>query len=76
MLTTHVKDRAEAQTDAMTEKQRQAIKRLANDLHRLNTSMIEAVNSGISVELQRGARHHAEGGYWGDLMIPVVMKKG
>lgn len=76
MLTTHVKDRAEAQTDAMSEKQRQAIKRLANDLHRLNTSMIEAVNAGISVELQRGARHHAEGGYWGDLMIPVVMKKG
>ncbi len=76
MLTTHVKDRAEAQTEEMSEKQRLAIKRLANDLHRLNTSMIEAVNAGISVELQRGARHHAEGGFWGDLMIPVVMRKG
>jgi hypothetical protein len=40
----------------------------------LNNSMIEAVNSGISIELQRGARHHAEGGYWGDLMIPQVVK--
>ena len=75
MLTTHVKDRAEAQSTEMSDKQRDAIKRLANDLHRLNTSMIDAVNAGISIELQRGARHHAEGGYWGDLMIPVVMKK-
>jgi hypothetical protein len=75
MLTTHVKDRAEAQSTEMNDKQRQAVKRLASDLHRLNTSMIDAVNAGISIELQRGARHHAEGGYWGDLMIPVVVRK-
>jgi hypothetical protein len=75
MLITHVKDRAEAQSTEMSDKQRDAIKRLANDLHRLNTSMIDAVNAGISIELQRGARHHAEGGYWGDLMIPVVLRK-
>lgn len=75
MLTTHVKDRADAQSTDMNDKQRDAVKRLANDLHRLNTSMIDAVNAGISIELQRGARHHAEGGYWGDLMIPVVMRK-
>jgi hypothetical protein len=75
MLITHVKDRAAAQSTEMSDKQRDAIKRLANDLHRLNTSMIDAVNAGISIELQRGARHHAEGGYWGDLMIPVVMRK-
>jgi hypothetical protein len=76
MLKTHVKDRAEAQAISMNDKQRKAIARLANDLHRLNTSVIDAVNSGISIELQRGARHHANGGYWGDLMIPVVMKQG
>jgi hypothetical protein len=76
MLKTHVKDRAEAQAITMNDKQRKAIARLANDLHRLNTSVIDAVNSGISIELQRGARHHANGGYWGDLMIPVVMKQG
>jgi len=73
MLQTHVRDRAEAQTSSMTEKQAEAIRRLANDLHRLNTAMIAAVESGLSVELQRGARHHANGG-WGDLMIPVVVK--
>ncbi|MFT3987428.1 hypothetical protein [Aestuariivirga sp.] len=73
MLQTHVRDRAEAQTSSMTDKQAEAIRRLANDLHRLNTAMIAAVESGLSVELQRGARHHANGG-WGDLMIPVVVK--
>jgi hypothetical protein len=75
MLQTHVKDRAEAQTSAMNENQSEAIRRLANDLHRLNNAVIAAVDAGLSIELQRGARHHAEGGYWGDLMIPIVVKK-
>jgi len=75
MLTTHVRDRAEAQSTTMNEKQRIAIQRLANDLHRLNNAVISAVDSGLSVELQRGARHHTEGGFWGDLMIPVVVKQ-
>ena len=75
MLQTHVKDRAEAQTSNMNDKQSEAIRRLANELHRLNNAVIAAVDSGLSVELQRGARHHAEGGYWGDLMIPVVVKQ-
>ena len=75
MLQTHVKDRAEAQTSNMNDKQTDAIRRLANELHRLNNAVIAAVDSGLSVELQRGARHHAEGGYWGDLMIPIVVKQ-
>lgn len=75
MLMTPVKDRAEAQSSEMSEAQKLAIRRLANELHRLNNAVINAVESGISVELQRGARHHAEGGYWGDLMIPIVVKQ-
>ena len=75
MLKTHVKDRAEAQTSEMSEAQRTAIIRLANELHRLNNAVISAVETGISVELQRGARHHVEGGFWGDLMIPIVVKQ-
>ena len=75
MLQTNVKDRAEAQTSNMNDKQSEAIRRLANELHRLNNAVIAAVDSGLSVELQRGARHHAEGGYWGDLMIPIVVKQ-
>jgi hypothetical protein len=75
MLQTHVKDRAEAQTTTMNDKQSQAIRVLANELHRLNTAVIAAVEAGLSVELQRGARHHVEGGFWGDLMIPIVVKQ-
>lgn len=75
MLQTHVKDRAEAQTTTMSERQSQAIRLLANELHRLNNAVVAAVESGLSVELQRGARHHAEGGFWGDLMIPIVVKQ-
>jgi hypothetical protein len=71
----HVKDRATAQSGNMTKNQKLAINRLATQLHHLNNAMIAVVDSGVSVELQRGARHHAEGGYWGDLMIPVVMKQ-
>ena len=75
MLQTHVKDRAEAQTSSMNDKQSEAIRRLANDLHRLNNAVIAAVDVGLSVELQRACRHHAEGGFWGDLMIPIVVKQ-
>ena len=49
------------------------IRMLANDLHRLNQSVMKAVESGISVELVRSARHHGGDGNWGDLMIPVVV---
>jgi hypothetical protein len=76
MLQTHIKDRTEAQTDTMNERQKMAVMRLANDLHRLNHAMVDAVEAGLSVELQRVARHHADGGYWGDLMVPVVVKQG
>jgi non-canonical (house-cleaning) NTP pyrophosphatase len=75
MLKTNVKTRAEAQSTSMNECQKLAINRLANELHRLNNAVIAAVESGISVELQRAARHHAAGGFWGDLMIPVVVKQ-
>jgi hypothetical protein len=75
MLKIHVKDRATAQSSEMNDLQIRAINLLANELHRLNTAVVAVVNSGVSIELQRGARHHAEGGYWGDLMIPVVVKQ-
>jgi hypothetical protein len=75
MFKTHVKDRATAQSTEMNECQKLAINRLASELHRLNNAVIAAVESGVSVELQRGARHHSEGGYWGDLMIPIVVKQ-
>ena len=76
MIKTKVKERAEAMASAMTDEQQVAIRQLANELHRLNQSVVRCVESGLSVELQRTARHHAEGGYWGDLLVPVVVKQG
>lgn len=70
----HVKERAEQQTSAiMSNDQQQAIRMLANDLHRLNQSVMKLVESGISVELVRTARHHGGEGHWGDLLVPVIV---
>jgi len=52
----------------------QAIRMLANDLHRLNQSVARAVEAGVTVELIRSSRHHNWN--WGDLLIPVITKKG
>ena len=75
MTRTRVKERTEELTTEMNEDQKSAIRMLANDLHRLNQAVMRAVEAGLSVELQRTARHHAEGGYWGDLLMPIVVKQ-
>ncbi len=51
-----------------------AIRMLANDLHRLNQSVMRAVDAGVSVELIRSSRHHCGEGNWGDLLVPVITK--
>jgi len=70
---TRVRERAEEQTTSMSEDQQTTIRMLANDLHRLNQSVMKAVEAGVSVELVRSARHHGGDGHWGDLLIPVVV---
>jgi hypothetical protein len=75
MTRTHVKERTEELTSEMDEAQKSAIRILANDLHRLNQAVMKAVETGLSVELQRTARHHSEGGYWGDLLMPIIVKQ-
>jgi len=72
---TDVKGRVEDQVSEMTEEQEAAIRALGNELHRLNYAVIRCVEAGLSVELQRTARHHAEGGFWGDLLVPIVVKR-
>lgn len=74
-IRTHVKERAEAMSSEMSDAQQAAIRALGNELHRLNQAVVRCVETGLSVELQRTARHHAEGGYWGDLMVPIVVKQ-
>jgi hypothetical protein len=75
MTRTRVKERTEELTTEMDEQQKSAIRILANDLHRLNQAVMKAVETGLSVELQRTARHHSEGGYWGDLLMPIIVKQ-
>ncbi len=75
MSKTDVKGRVEALVPEMTEAQESAIRSLGNDLHRLNQSVVRCVESGLSVELQRTARHHSEGGFWGDLLVPIIVKR-
>lgn len=70
-----VRERAEEQSTTLTPDQQSMIRALANDLHRLNHSVMKAVEAGISVELVRSARHHGGEGNWGDLLIPVVMAR-
>ncbi|MDV4180829.1 hypothetical protein ACCT14_10640 [Rhizobium brockwellii] len=70
---TRVRERAEEQATSMSEDQQATIRMLANDLHRLNQSVMKAVEAGVSVELVRSARHHGGDGHWGDLLIPVVV---
>lgn len=70
-----VKERAEEQSSSMSQDQQSAIRVLANDLHRLNQAVMNAVEAGVSVELVRSARHHGGSGNWGDLLIPVIVAK-
>jgi hypothetical protein len=71
----NVKERAENAASTMNDEQKAAIRMLANDLHRLNAAVIRAVDAGLSVELQRSARHHHDAGYWGDLLTPIIVKQ-
>ncbi|NTF30932.1 hypothetical protein [Rhizobium skierniewicense] len=71
-----VKERIEEQSSSMSQDQQSAIRMLANDLHRLNQAVMNAVEAGVSVELVRSARHHGGDGNWGDLMIPVIVAQG
>jgi len=70
-----VKERAEEQSTTMSVDQQATIRMLANDLHRLNQSVMKAVEAGVSVELVRSARHHGGDGNWGDLLIPVIVNQ-
>ncbi len=71
-----VRERTEEQSSSMSQEQQSAIRMLANDLHRLNQAVMNAVEAGVSVELVRSARHHGGDGNWGDLMIPVIVAQG
>lgn len=71
-----VKERSAEMASAMSNDEQAAIRMVANDLHRLNQSVMKAVEAGVSVELIRSARHHCGNGNFGDLLTPVIVKQG
>ncbi|MCO5134120.1 MAG: hypothetical protein M9908_07220 [Phyllobacteriaceae bacterium] len=70
-----VKERTEEMGSTMSIDEQAAIRMVANDLHRLNQSVMKAVEAGVSVELIRSARHHGGQGNWGDLLTPIIVKQ-
>ena len=71
-----VKERSAEMAYSMSNDEQAAIRMVANDLHRLNQSVMKAVEAGVSVELIRSARHHCGNGNFGDLLTPVIVKQG
>jgi hypothetical protein len=55
--------------------QERALRRMADAVHTMNLAIARAVDSGLSVELVRGSRHHDGSGNWGDQMVPLVRVK-
>lgn len=58
----------------MSEHQQSCLATLSNQIEQLNASMREAVDAGLSIELQRSCRHHQTGGFWGDIIAPTIVK--
>ena len=65
----------EANKSSLEDNQEMAVRQLANALHRLNDTVIKAVNNGVTVELMRASRYHNEEGAWGDMMVPIIHKQ-
>lgn len=59
-------------SDDINTSQEKAIQMLANDLHRLNNSVMKLVDAGVSVELMRTSRYHNDAGAWGDMLVPII----
>lgn len=54
--------------------QERVIRAVAETIHRLNTSIVEAVAAGLSVEVMRVSRHHSADGCWGDQSVPIISR--
>ena len=70
-----MKNRVAELATEMSPEQEAVIRILANELHRVNEAVMRCVEQGLSVELQRVKRHHSEEGYWGDMIVPIIVKQ-
>jgi hypothetical protein len=71
----HLTSRIDEAANSMSSEQESALRILANELHRTNEAVMNCVSQGLSVELQRVKRFHSDKGYWGDLVVPIVVKQ-
>ncbi len=60
---------------SMSEAQRAHVLTVMYDLEKLNASVRKAVDSGLTIELERASRHHCGQGHWGDVMKPNFVKQ-
>ena len=72
MEASNVMPLSDIQHEAQLTGQETAIRRVADQMHRLNHAIVQAVEAGVSVELLRCSRYHAGNGLWGDQMQPIV----
>ena len=70
-----LKSRFDDAASSLSHDQDAAIRILANELHRVNEAVMNCVNHGLSIEVQRVKRCHSETGYWGDMIVPVIVKQ-
>lgn len=70
-----LKNRIEEAASTLSPEQESALRILANELHRTNEAVMNCVSHNLSIELQRVKRFHSETGYWGDMIVPVVVKQ-
>ena len=70
-----LKSRFDDAASSLSHDQDAAIRILANELHRVNEAVMNCVNHGLSIELQTVKRCHSETGYWGDMIVPVIVKQ-
>jgi hypothetical protein len=68
--------RITSQLENMSDDQRSSFMTVAKGIEQLNQSIRSAVDNGLSIELQRVGRHHDGGGFWGDIMMPHIVKQG
>jgi hypothetical protein len=70
-----IKSEDNNQFDNLSDHQHESIQALATNIENLNAAMRQAVDAGLSIELQRTARHHHASGFWGDLVSPQIVKR-
>ncbi len=63
------------ENDNMSTSQRSQMEQVLSDIERLNQTVKQAVDAGLTIEFVRAARHHCGAGNWGDVMRPQFLAK-